>query len=181
MEKNFNNLNNLTYNGNVKVSIVDGKRTLYTYTQHNNGKQKLFEFIASCLIGNFATAKSLNPCRIACFALKDGETDVTDPANFDKVSTYVYCDSSKYSIITTNEDKKGVEVIFRFRIPYTCLVGGKAIRQFALFPNRITDPITERCADFTLAAGNEISVPVSGGNFTVVIEWKMILKDVSSN
>lgn len=165
MEKNLNNLNTISYKGQVKIKAIDGKRTLYSYTSHNAGKQSLFNFLASCLIGNFVAARDNMPCRIACFNKQEG-------AATKKVSTYVYVDSSR-----CGSTSDGAEVIFRFRIPYTCLVGGETINYFELFPNIPTG--NNSCAEFKL--NEEIQIPSSGGNFTIVVEWKMILKDVSSN
>jgi hypothetical protein len=157
MEKTINKLSTISYNGQVTVKAIDGKRTLYSYKSHNTGKQKLFDFLANCLIGNFVAAKSAMPCRIACFSGKVSKDT--------KVSTYVYRDSSNY---LDNKTDGSTEVVFRFRIPYTCLKAGTTINYFALFPDVPSDPKTDCCAEFMLADG--INVPNSGGNYTILVE-----------
>ena len=168
MEKTINKLSAISYNGQVTIKAVDGKRVLYSSRSHNTGKQKLFDFLANCLTGDFVAAKSAMPCRIACFS---GEVSKDT-----KVSTYVYCDSSNY-INHKTEDM--AEVVFRFRIPYTCLKAGTTINYLALFPDVPSDPETDCCAEFMLADG--INVPNSGGNYTILVEWKITLQDSSSN
>lgn len=162
MEKTINKLNSVSYTGNVKIELFNGKRKLQQYCTHNTGKQRLFDFLANCLVGNFNAAKSAMPCRVACFN------------NEDKlVSKYVYYDSA--AVDRTTNGKDGTLVIYRFRIPYTCLIAGGTIKKVALYSNN--DQQNKYAEDEI----PEIPIPSSGGNFTIAIEWTMTITNGSKN
>jgi hypothetical protein len=60
---------------------------------------------------------------------------------------------------------------FHFRIPFLSLVGGSKIKKLMLLPPNASAYQEDACAYFVLK--NEIKVPDSGANFTVIIDWTL--------
>lgn len=183
------NKDSLEYSGNVTIKLYDGERLLRTSKHHNTGCAKLFNFIADCLTGNFSGAKSSRPCKVVLFKHdtdypigSDKDDTVTfQPNSFNeksRVSTKVFYDTTIYPGI--NEDGSS-SITYHFRIPFLCLVGGERVYKVGLYPNTISDLRTDICAYYLLAKDEEnkqdFEIPTEGGNFTVIIDWTLTIKN----
>lgn len=61
----------VSYSGQVKLSVQKGNKTLSTKTYHNAGTSKLFKFICEALAGNFR--RGMLPSKIALFDAESSE------------------------------------------------------------------------------------------------------------
>jgi hypothetical protein len=77
-EKYAKSKDGLSYSGNITLKLLDGDRVLAEQKYHNTGRQKLFNFFAQCLSGDFEGARSARPCRVVLFKLGDGEGNTFD-------------------------------------------------------------------------------------------------------
>lgn len=59
--------NTLTYIGDVTLSQYIGSKKVTVGKIHNSGGKPLFDFLVSCMSGDFTTANALLPCRIGLF------------------------------------------------------------------------------------------------------------------
>ena len=78
------------YTGTVTIASYLGDRLIQKQTQHNAGLKTLFEFISSCLQGNWYEARDKRPCKLVM--LKQGasedmssSTPVTNPKDNDEI------------------------------------------------------------------------------------------------
>jgi hypothetical protein len=78
------------YTGIVTIASYLGDRLIQKQTQHNAGLKTLFEFISSCLQGNWYEARDKRPCKLVM--LKQGifedlssSTPITNPTDEDDV------------------------------------------------------------------------------------------------
>ena len=171
MKEKYTKINNdISYHGEVSISVMDGKRKLCAVT-HNNGRKGLFNFLSNCLLGNFIAAKSSYPSKIACFGTVAG-TDAMPV----RLSSFIRYDSSRWE---TKETSTGSSIYFHFRIPYMALKPG-TISKLRLYTNDVSGEDVEEdiCAEINLEDTKYITVPdTTDGNFTVIVDWKMTLTD----
>lgn len=158
--------NALSYVGDIHVKIVEDDRIYYENYFHNHGTKKLFNFFIDALIGNYTVAKSSRPCKIILFKENDDGT-------FTKVSNAVYYDSTA---IPGGDDASG-SVTYHFRIPFLALESGTTVKRIGLYPNIISNEEDDLCAYYDFTDGNEIEIPTDGNNYTIIIEWKLIINN----
>jgi hypothetical protein len=70
--------------------------------------------------------------------------------------------------LTEFTEGEGSSTTYHFRIPFLSLVSGASIKKLLLLPSIGSDYAKDACAYFIL--DEAIKVPVSGGNFTVIID-----------
>ena len=171
MKEKYTKINNdISYHGEVSISVMDGKRKLCAVT-HNNGRKGLFNFLSNCLLGNFIAAKSSYPSKIACFGTVAG-TDAMPV----RLSSFIRYDSSRWE---TKETSTGSSIYFHFRIPYMALKPG-TISKSRLYTNDVSGEDVEEdiCAEINLEDTKYITVPdTTDGNFTIIVDWKITLTD----
>ena len=171
MKEKYTKINNdISYHGEVSISVMDGKRKLCAVT-HNNGRKGLFNFLSNCLLGNFIAAKSSYPSKIACFGTVAG-TDAMPV----RLSSFIRYDSSRWE---TKETSTGSSIYFHFRIPYMALKPG-TIFKLRLYTNDVSGEDVEEdiCAEINLEDTKYITVPdTTDGNFAIIVDWKMTLTD----
>ena len=171
MKEKYTKINNdISYHGEVSISVMDGKRKLCAVT-HNNGRKGLFNFLSNCLLGNFIAAKSSYPSKIACFGTVAG-TDAMPVS----LSSFIRYDSSRWE---TKETSTGSSIYFHFRIPYMALKPG-TISKLRLYTNDVSGEDVEEdiCAEINLEDTKYITVPdTTDGNFTIIVDWKITLTD----
>ena len=162
MKKIINNKHyeHANYTGIVTISIYNKETLISTTTAHNTGMPKLFNFINSCLDGDFQAAKKSRPCKIILLENEslDESSAISAPVLYDR------------STQATTEDTGG-STTYHFRIPSLCLAQGKEIKSLLLMPSLYTT-FNEACAKFILP--NSIILPEKSNNITVVIEWTLI-------
>lgn len=175
MKEKHNRINNgINYCGEVSITVMDGKRKLYTIV-HNNGKKGLFTFLSNCLLGNFTAAKNSYPSKIACFG-----TATEASTTLIRLSSFVRYDSSRWEAKETSTESS---IYFHFRIPYMVLKHG-TITTLRLYTNDVSGEEVESdiCAEIKLKDTEYITVPdTTDGNFTIIVDWKMTFKDISSD
>jgi hypothetical protein len=79
----------------------------------------------------------------------------------------------------TATDGTSSSATYHFRVPFLNLVSGSAIKKLMLLPSVATDYTSTACAYMVL--DNEITVPDTGANFTVIIDWKLIFTNNTNN
>ena len=194
------------YTGTVTVASYLGDRLIQKETQHNAGLKTLFEFISSCLQGNWYEAKNKRPCKL--IMLKQATDEIlTDeeynslpiserpaggkstPANDDATdgqnnhywgAKYTVCSPIMYdtAAVAENSDAES-SVTYHFRIPFLNLVGGSTIKKLMLLPPLTSDYRAEACAYFVL--DNPIKVPVASANFTIIIDWTLTFNNSTTD
>lgn len=121
---------NIGYAGKVNIKVKNKKtnQTLYSYTNHNEGNLPLFNFLALCLAGEYATADSQRPYKIKLFKnvnlenQKDRASVVTDELS--AVSSFIS--------INTAPDVYENSVTFHFIVPYAYITG-ESVNQICLY------------------------------------------------
>lgn len=181
-----------SYTGTVIIASYLGDRLISKETCHNAGLKNLFEFIGSCLQGNWYEARDKRPCKLVMFTKGTEEklqidggleplqgwsvpdnTKATDSRNDHYWSSkYAVCSPIMYdtaAISTANATSNSTT--YHFRVPFLSLVGGAKIKKLMLLPPVATDYPMDACAYFILE--EEIPVPEAGANFTVIIDWTL--------
>lgn len=183
------------YEGLITVKLMQRNRVIETRHCKNNGTINLFNYFANCLTGaaagKTATATSC-PCKLVLFA-DGGETiDPSNPQKFEQtywketavVSQAVHYDGSvNVSQVMDNDNNiVGSSALFHFRVPFIYLTNDATITKLGLFPEIVTYSsdlqlgtisayhklLNKDKTDF-----NPITVPNSGGNFTIVVDWEL--------
>jgi hypothetical protein len=184
------------YTGTVTIASYLGDRLIQKETQHNAGLAPLFEFIGSCLQGNWYEARDKRPCKLVLLTKATDEylPGETIPENYTKgPSTPTNPDatdrpnregshywSSKYALCTpvmydtaaiSATTATSSSTTYHFRVPFLNLVGGAKIKKLLLLPPMATNYQTEACAYFILET--EIPIPEQGANFTIIVDWTL--------
>ena len=187
------------YTGTVTVTSYIGDRLIQKETHHNAGLKMLFEFIGSCLQGNWTEARDKRPCKLVMLRTTDAEESFltsdeskdapegapgnawSTPLNLDALdsqgehywsSKYAVCGPTMYdtaAISTTTGTSSSTT--YHFRVPFLSLVGGSKIKKLMLLPPMATNYQEEACAYYVL--DTEIKVPEASANFTVIIDWTL--------
>jgi hypothetical protein len=176
------------YTGTVTIASYLGERLVQKETHHNAGLKTLFEFLGSCLQGNWYEARDKRPCKLvmlkAAAEEQFSDSNKSIPTNKDTLdywsAKYAICSPIMYdTAATTSSNATSTSVNYHFRVPFLSLVGGSKIKKLLLLPPIATDYPTEACAYFIL--DKEIDVPVAGSNFTVVIDWTLTFTNSTIN
>lgn len=188
------------YTGTVTIASYLGDRLIQKETHHNNGLAPLFDFIGSCLQGNWYEARDKRPCKLvlltqAADEYLPGETipenytkgpstptndDAKDGENHFWSSHFAVCSPIMYdtaAISTTTGSSSSTT--YHFRVPFLSLVGGTTVKKLMLLPPNASKYQTDACAYFALTDG--IKVPETGANFTIIIDWKLEFTNSSAN
>lgn len=184
------------YTGTVTIASYIGDRLIQKETHHNAGLKTLFEFIGSCLQGNWTEARDKRPCKLVmltqaadeCLTAEElknagekytkGKSEPTNDKAVDNQSNHYW--SSKYAVCgPTMYDTAAISTTtatsssttYHFRVPFLSLVGGSKIKKLMLLPPMATNYQSEACAYYVL--DTEIKVPDVSANFTVIIDWTL--------
>ena len=57
------------------------------------------------------------------------------------------------------------------------LESGATVRKIGLYPNNISSLKEDLCAYYLLAKDKGVEVPTEGGNFTIIIDWKLTINN----
>lgn len=163
------NLDSISYEGNIKVSILKGKKVCSTNIYKNSGRWPLFLFLNMCLKGDYKNAEILRPNFIDvfyCGEVGDGYIPNIIDAQEPKLITYLNSETRKTLTtipsnlskkITTKEDNIGSSSIkYEFIIPFTQLVDGiTTIDSLALYSSNSSGEYQNPCAFFFIKGEKE--------------------------
>jgi hypothetical protein len=182
------------YTGTVTVASYLGDRLIQKEVHHNAGLKTLFEFMGSCLQGNWYEARDKRPCKLVMLrkagdaeSFEEGEHKSVPTNNQAIDSEGMHYWSSKYAVCnpimydTAAISTTGLiesSTTYHFRVPFLSLVGGSKIKKLLLLPAVASDYQADACAYFLL--DREINVPVAGANFTVIIDWTLTFTNNSA-
>lgn len=119
MSKNIKSIaqNNIGYTGVVRLSQYTGSKKFTIAEIHNEGGKPLFDFLADCLIGNFAEASVNRPTKILLL-------------NKDDNGNYEQADGTSFIYLLTAPEKVYSEregiVRYSFIIPQEYFAGGNS-------------------------------------------------------
>ena len=180
------------YQGTINLSVKHGNRTIINKQYHNNGRYKLFKFIASCLAGN--VGQQAKPVKIKLF---DYPSETQTPANFSwftdsryltEVSPYILYDATptiklKHNVNITdgNNDTDYYEVNFHFNIPFAYIAGAK-IYAVGLYPNNAVDPKNDVYAYYLFTNEektdwDEVVIGDTTSDFSLIINWTLSISN----
>jgi hypothetical protein len=182
------------YTGTVTIASYLGDRLIQQETCHNAGLKPLFEFIGSCLQGNWYEARDKRPCKLVMLTADkelekfEGDNKST-PTNINAIdsqgdhywsSKYEVCSPIMYdSAVISTTTTTGSSTTYHFRVPFLSLVGGSTIKKLMLLPPVATKYQTDACAYFILENG--IQVPAAAANYTVIMDWTLEFTNSSAN
>ena len=107
-------LNTLNYTGIVTLSQYKGKKKKIIKKIKNRGGNPLFDFFASCLIGDFTTAAKNRPTKIMFLDQVKDENN-NDAVSFTSASAFIYLTTEPQQILNANGE--GSTVCYSFTIP----------------------------------------------------------------
>lgn len=193
------------YTGTVTIASYSGDRLIQKETHHNNGLAPLFDFIGSCLQGNWYEARDKRPCKLVMLRAEEGE--ILTQEEYNRLlpnqrpqgglsvpgneyaqkngnhywgSEYAVCSPIMYdtaAISTTTGVSSSTT--YHFRVPFLSLVGGSTVKKLMLLPPNASNYQTDACAYFVLK--DEIKVPPNGANYTVIIDWTLEFTNSSTD
>lgn len=192
---NKNTHDSIGYEGLITIKLMHKDRVIETRHCKNNGTQNLFRYFTQCLTGTAtgsAVAAESCPCKLVLFN-DGGETIASaNPQNFDQlywtedavVSQAVHFDGSVTisDVKDTNNNIIGSSALFHFRVPFIYLVNDAQIAKLGLFPDTVTYctklqlgtiSAYHKLLNSDKTAFNPITVPGSGGNFTIIVDWEL--------
>jgi hypothetical protein len=181
------------YTGTVTIASYLGDRLIQKETQHNAGLAPLFEFIGSCLQGNWYEARDKRPCKLVMLRAHgdasgyiekfegNNKSTPTNPDATDRPnregnhywsSHFAVCSPTMYDTAAISATTAtSSSTTYHFRVPFLNLVGGAKIKKLLLLPPMATNYQTEACAYFIL--DTEIPIPEQGANFTIIVDWTL--------
>lgn len=83
-------LNTLKYTGIVTLSQYVGSKKVKVARHHNTGGTSLFNFLADCLIGDFAMAKATRPIKIMLVKRTKEESGGVTTYNYEQKSGFIF-------------------------------------------------------------------------------------------
>jgi hypothetical protein len=104
--------NTLAYVGTITLSQYVGAKKVVIGQIHNDGNTPLFDFFASCLMGDFATAKTLLPRKIGLFTATLGANNSLE--NVRGIGKWGLLSSAKKVVSTESTSA----VRYSFSIPF---------------------------------------------------------------
>lgn len=152
----------ISYQGNIKLSINRGSKTIMTKEYHNAGMPNLFKFLANCLAGNIS--EFMRPVKIKLFDFPGADIvnvidsaepitprafqwnsawnlssercpqDITPPILYETTPTITRKHDEEDP---DNIDKDYYDVTFHFRIPFS-YISGEYIYLVGFYPNNAT-------------------------------------------
>lgn len=183
------------YSGKVKVTVVDDRKVVSRKVGHNAGGQPLFLFLAQCLCGNYANAKSLQPLKIKLFYnditnVTGATDDVTkaitninnwvDDDNIKEASNFIFA-----NVAGTTEEiktKNGYKAILHFRVPFS-FVTKNEVNQICLYAQNENDD--KKYSAYYLFKDSEdekklapIKVNNQQASYNLIIEWELSISNV---
>ena len=182
------NLQKLTYSGQVSVSIAKGKKILTTKQYHNKGLPNLFKFLCSALAGTYRYNAA--PSKVQLLRYKGTKTpnniqwdsDFINGSEWDNEKVEVCSAPILFStapMLVTDSNNKS-QAFFQFRIPYSILTGN-SINTLVIFPNKLYMTPQDAMAYYFCTEVNEdneltwcpIDVTEKTQNYSLLIEWSM--------
>ena len=139
----------IKYSGEVTIKVKKGNKVLSSYKSHNEGKEKLFKFIAEALSGTFT--KDNRPCRLVLFKqLNDSDTPAAPDFSINSsISSYImYSTTPVPEAITSNNEVIGYSITYHFVIPSAYIQSGNTeIYKLAIYPETNSSE-SDICATF---------------------------------
>lgn len=183
----------IAYEGEVTIKLYNDNKLVKTFANHNNGTNRLFSFILSCLKGSFEEAKDLRPTRL--IVLKQGET--TQEGLIDDLHSVPYGETGQAfwneahtlspAILYNKVPAVGKEtadnttyyfINYNFRIPFSLLATDSVISKLALVSENYSKSFEDICAYFRLD-DEPINTSEYGSSYTLIIDWKLKFKNIS--
>lgn len=143
---------NISYRGNITLTIMHGDRKVKTIKAHNNGLQPLFEYLVHCLAGDFIASKV--PSYLRVFNASDVELTYRAIPTTTTID-YVVSSSS-------------ASVVLSFNVSSSALRETSNIKKFKIYSRENRDTSSNPSATFDL--DNAISI-TQGSN--LVVAWQM--------
>ena len=165
-------INTLSYTGVVTLSQYIGQRKIKLAQTHNTGGASLFDFLSSCLIGDFDRAKAIIPTKIMLLTY-----DSTEP---DTINNYVQA-SGFISLLTPPEriDSDGLsKVRYSFIIPRDTMASLPTTGSFGigLYAKGVKDTEPSNFAAFCkIGLGRNDLV-----NAALVVDWELLISNAES-
>lgn len=160
------------YSGEVTVSVMRGSSVISKQKHHNDGGEALWKFVANALAGNFDHGS--RPSRIQLYSDKE----LSVPAS-ERILTDTAATTAKIT------DKQSGETIgwsatLYFRIPYARIFSPE-VAGMKLYGRLSADAgqDSEVCALHTLEEPIEGIDPTTSKNYSLVIEWKLQITNVT--
>ena len=165
-------INTLTYTGMVTLSQYIGNKKFKVATLHNEGGNSLFNFLADCLVGDFAIASANKPSKIMIVSRAvNGSGGYT----FTGVSGYIYLLTNPEKVYDVASDGLNCKVRYSFIIPQDRIEGisldGLGIGLYAYAEE---DPAA-------FAAYCPLDIAVNNlVNTALVVDWELIISNSSA-
>ena len=164
-------INTLKYTGIVTLSQYIGSKKIKISQVHNTGGDSLFEFFASCLLGDFTTAKLIRPTKVMLLERTNDDPPVyTQPTNG---SGFIY-------IITKPEkvsDTGSCRVKYSFVIPKDDVASIRSSDNLylGLFADEVSVDNPEN-----FAAICELKLANNIINASLVVDWELIISNINN-
>ncbi len=165
--------NTLAYVGDVTLSQYVGSKKVKIGHVHNKGGKPLFDFLASCFTGDFATANTLLPRKIWLFEAEFNNDTIKD-GTFKDHSTQGILSPARKSDSTENASS----VRYSFSIPYTYITSLDTFEHayIGLYTEHEENP-DNYLAYFSLSTLNRSLFL----NTALVIDWELQVTNDSTN
>lgn len=198
-------LQHLSYSGEVTLSIVNNKKIILRKTFHNAGKENLFKFLATCLAGNYAIAKTLQPVKIRLYfndwenapsgetSVEKAQVNINKWQNIDERSNFVYYNTTGTVEKIEPEDEEGFpnyQAVLHFRIPFSYIKHGQtaehseSVNQICIYADSSSEP-KDFSASFLVTDEDgemkELELKKEMDNYTLIVDWKMIIDNQKTN
>lgn len=178
-----NAINTLTYTGIVTLSQYIGGKKVRVAQVHNTGGNPLFNFLADCLIGDFAIAKISKPTKVMLLiktttAAEDGSKIISYSA---KSGGFIYLLSSPEKVY----DTESTRVRYSFIIPKDYFMNmpteaGKELG-LGLYTDNATDNTEEDLKKFAAFCSLGDVKNLSSAANNLVVDWDLVISNNSAN
>lgn len=168
---------NIGYQGVVTITTYKGKQRKSSFSQKNAGQQPLFNFLVSCLNGQFRENNRPNFIRLRGGAEEEPEVL---PADGGGVLTGLI---KATKIITGPNSETQANITYSFIVPYFMLNTPDATTMY-VYRAQLLNNANEVCAWADIEVQDGFDRPFldkSKPDYSLVIDWKLSIANNESN
>ena len=161
----------VTYEGKVKVQLYHGKKVYKTIKEKNKGTWTLFNFLVSCLAGNYYDNQRPMYLRVYNVDADDYAAGEEGDINERDEITTMAIPVRKATVKLAGSTDVQASVVFEFLIPASTLVENGSGNLLVLFSTENRNIVSKPSAEVLL----EHPITKENGTSNIRVEWDLII------
>lgn len=165
---------NVGYQGVVTITTYKGKQRKSHFSQKNAGKQPLFNFLVSCLNGQFQ--ENNRPNFIQLFGSARSDLTAPFPDNFNKLTGLI-----KATKATIEGENGSANITYSFLVPYYMLTTDDSLMY--IYRAQLLNRAGNVCAQVDIEVPKGFARPFldkSRPDYSLIIDWKLSISNIAN-